>query len=75
MGMETLNSAARAAGFAMAADDPLQDQMPDAKPDADPWRPGEAVLALPKVAGLRASRVGDWIRSIASLVLGRGAPA
>jgi len=74
MGMETLNSAARAAGFAMAADDPLQDQMPEARPDADPWRPGEAVLAQPNAA-VRMPRVGDWIRGVASLLLGRGAPA
>ena len=43
MGMETLNSAARAAGFAMAVSDETPAAV-EAKAEAQPWRSGEPVL-------------------------------
>jgi hypothetical protein len=71
--METLNSAARAAGFAMAAsDEPFEDVRAEAKPAETPWRPGEAVLLhAPARSGPRA---GDWFRNVLGL-FGRRAPA
>jgi hypothetical protein len=70
MGIETLNSAARAAGFAMAAsDDAFEDigcgrRAPDAQ-----WRPGEAVM----VREAPPARV-EWLRLVFGL-LGRRVPA
>ena len=44
MGIETLNSAARAAGFAMAADEIADEGKSEATQDSKAWRPGEAIL-------------------------------
>ncbi|HJZ33224.1 MAG TPA: hypothetical protein VKF35_19045 [Hyphomicrobiaceae bacterium] len=76
MGIEALNNAARAAGFAMAA--------PDDTPDAEVvrgateagWQSGASLpvrtaLLSPQVA--RPSPVADWFRAM--LPAGRGAPA
>jgi len=66
MGMEALNSAARAAGFAMAAsEEPYAEVKVEARPAE---RPGEA-MPRPEPA-----RVGDWVRSMFGL-FGRRAPA
>jgi hypothetical protein len=74
MGIEALNNAARAAGFAMAAcDEPHEETRAERKPSETQWRPGEAVLQQepPAAAGLRG---GDWMRSLFGL-FGRRAPA
>jgi hypothetical protein len=63
MGIESLNSAARAAGFAMAApDDPFEDVVSPLRAVETPWRPGEAVL----VGETPAERF-DWMRALLSL--------
>jgi hypothetical protein len=70
--METLNNAAHAAGFAMAAsDDPHETVRTETKTEASQWRPGEAVLRQDVP---RPGRVGDWARSLLGL-FGRRAPA
>lgn len=72
MGMETLNNAARAAGFAMAAsDEPHEVARTE---DTAQWRPGEAVLMYEPPTLGRVPRVGDWVKGVLSL-LGRRAPA
>ena len=73
MGMETLNNAARAAGFAMAtSDELLNDSKVEAKPESTAWRPGEAIMPTP---GKTASTVTDWVKGRLYSVFGRGAPA
>lgn len=73
MGMETLNNAAHAAGFAMAAsDDPYEAVRTETKPSD--WRAGEPVLRHVEPADQRASRKGEWARSLFGL-FGRRAPA
>jgi hypothetical protein len=68
--MEALNSAARAAGFAMAAsEEPYAEVKVEARPAE---RPGEAVPRPEPVQV--APRVGDWVRSMFGL-FGRRAPA
>ncbi len=76
MGIEALNDAVRAAGFAMAAsEDPYGEVEVVLADDALPEtqrQPGEAV-ALHEPARA-VSRVGDWMRSVLGL-FGRRAPA
>ncbi|KAB2912413.1 MAG: hypothetical protein F9K29_19290 [Hyphomicrobiaceae bacterium] len=78
MGMETLNNAARAAGFAMAgSDDQFDERKVEAKPEERGWRPGEAVLlhAPPKKDQAKAhTSMTEWIKGMFG-VSGRGAPA
>lgn len=79
MSIETLNTAARAAGFAMAAPEgPDADEKTDT-PESRQWQPGEAVLLhqaddliLPAGAPAKVS-IGEWVKGV--LTLGRGAPA
>ncbi len=72
MGMETLNSAARAAGFAMAAsDEPYEEVKAEVKAETA-WRPGDGLMSAPAVE--RANRSGDWFKSMFGL-FGRRAPA
>lgn len=72
MGMETLNNAARAAGFAMASSDELYaDAKPEVNAEATQWRPGEAILLAPPA---RPHKAGDWFRSVLGF-FGRRAPA
>ena len=78
MGMETLNNAARAAGYAMAASDELlNDGKAEVTTENDAWRPGEAVLhsqaPLPATGAVHA--VTDWVKARIFSVFGRGAPA
>jgi hypothetical protein len=74
--METLNSAARAAGFAMA----VSDETPTAaepKGDTQPWRSGEPVLKHPVIVRRdEPARIVQpvWMKSLLSL-LQRRAPA
>ncbi len=73
MSMETLNTAARAAGFAMAtSDEGSQESKVEAKLEAEAWRSGEAIKD-PQDTTRKASAV-DWFKSLFGL-LGRGAPA
>lgn len=75
MGMETLNSAARAAGFAMAAsDEPLNQSGAEFKPDTQTLRPGEAVVLQSAATPKSAASMTDWVKSLFGL-FGRGAPA
>ena len=76
MGMETLNSAARAAGFAMAAsDEPYEEVKTEVKVETTGWRPSEAVmLTLAQTGPGRPIRQGEWFRTMLGL-LGRRAPA
>ncbi|MGE0852523.1 MAG: hypothetical protein AB7O44_23340 [Hyphomicrobiaceae bacterium] len=78
MSIETLNTAARAAGFAMAAPEgPDVDGTLD-KAASGTRQPGEAVLLHqsedlnPPEAPTKLS-IGEWVRGV--LALGRGAPA
>jgi hypothetical protein len=72
MGMETLNSAARAAGFAMAVADEAQSSV-EAKPEAQPWRSGQpAVLVHQDSSGRTAAPL--WLKNLLN-VLHRRAPA
>jgi hypothetical protein len=77
MGMETLNNAARAAGYAMATADELLNNNKVAKADNEAWRPGEAIVpsavAPPPVTAIHAVR--SWVKGRFFSVLGRGAPA
>jgi hypothetical protein len=58
MGIETLNSAAWAAGFAMAApEDPLEDAAHVASAVDTQWRPGEAIMVREPPA-----ERAEWIR-------------
>ena len=76
MGMETLNSAARAAGFAMA----VSDETPTAaepRAETQPWRAGEPVLKHPVIVRMDTpARIGQpvWVKSLLNL-LHRRAPA
>jgi hypothetical protein len=78
MGIEALNNAARAAGFAMAAPDDTPDEEVARKPALDTsWRPAQAMglLAPPSpVQVARPSQVTEWFRSMLGAT-GRGAPA
>jgi hypothetical protein len=72
MGIETLNSAAWAAGFAMAADeDPFEDAAGVASAaDAQwlpKWRPGEAVMVREAPHVDRAADRADWVRVLLAL--------
>jgi hypothetical protein len=72
MGMETLNSAARAAGFAMVVADETQSSV-EAKPEAQPWRSGQpAVLVHHDSPGKIAAPL--WVKNLLSM-LHRRAPA
>lgn len=78
MGMETLNSAARAAGYAMAtSDELLNNSKAEAGTENEAWRPGEAIMpsqvAAPSGNALHA--VTDWVKARVLSVFGRGAPA
>ena len=76
MGMETLNSAARAAGFAMAVSDETQTAA-EPKADTQSWRSGEPVLKHPVIIRKDApSRIAQpvWVKSLLNL-LHRRAPA
>jgi hypothetical protein len=76
--METLNNAARAAGYAMAtADELLDSARPEPKAADAPWRPGEAVISsliAPPPAGTLHALTG-WLKGRVFGVFGRGAPA
>jgi hypothetical protein len=77
MSIETLNTAVRAAGFAMApSDEPTDKSTADAPIASEAWRPGEAILAgHDDVLVLKtAPTITDRLKGVLGL-LGRGAPA
>jgi hypothetical protein len=69
--METLNSAARAAGFAMAVSDETP-AVVEAKSEAQPWRSGEPVLVNHEAPAKMAAAM--WFKSLLGLFQ-RRAPA
>jgi hypothetical protein len=77
MSIETLNSAARAAGFAMAmSDEPVEESKTEGKPESASWRPGEAIL-LDQAAETTAKAAASFAERVKGVfgVLGRRAPA
>lgn len=74
MSIETLNTAARAAGYAMAASD---EAAPDDKPRFEPEAPQgylDETRLLADFAPKTTASVGEWVKGVFS-VFGRGAPA
>lgn len=70
MGIETLNSAARAAGFAMAAsDEPYEEPKAEPKIEQEGWRPAEAVMLSP------ATIERHWFRTMLGFLGRRASPA
>jgi predicted pyridoxine 5'-phosphate oxidase superfamily flavin-nucleotide-binding protein len=76
MSIENLNTAVRAAGFAMATSDETTDEAKaDRQLQVEAWRPGEAiVLADDETAGKVAPSIGDRLKGVLGL-FGRSAPA
>jgi hypothetical protein len=74
MGIEKLNNAARAAGFAMASSDELLTETgPEAKPEE--WRSEAVLLPQPVAHSSKSSpSYAEWLKGISSL-LSRRAPA
>jgi hypothetical protein len=75
MGIEALNNAARAAGFAMAASEEpygeVEVVLVEAKPAEPRWQPGSAVVVHETERA--AFRLGDLVRGMLGL-FGRRAP-
>ena len=80
MSIETLNSAARAAGFAMAmTDEPADEKKTADELEKGAWRPGEAIVlhhaeAMPTDASRAATSFTDWVKGVFGSSGGR-APA
>lgn len=76
MGIETLHTAARAAGFAMAAsDEAAEEKKAEAKVETESWRSGEAVLLVADTPAVKAvPSTADWLKSLFGMSGGR-APA
>jgi len=76
MSIETLNSAARAAGFAMAmSDEPAEESKTEEKPENASWRPGEAILLDPtETTAKAAASFAERVKGVFG-ALGRRAPA
>lgn len=77
MSIENLNTAVRAAGFAMAtSDEPADENKPDKDPHSEAWRPGEAILLSQDetAVGKAAPTITDRLKGVLGL-LGRSAPA
>jgi hypothetical protein len=73
MGMETLQSAARAAGFAMAPSDEADQQAETGAVERSQWRPAEAML-VPSPGQQQPGKAADLLRGLFSY-FGRRAPA
>jgi hypothetical protein len=74
MSIENLNTAVRAAGFAMAASDEPAEQLTK-PPESEAWRPGEAILlSQDETAAKAAPTIADRLKGVLGL-LGRSAPA
>jgi hypothetical protein len=78
MGIETLNTAAWAAGFAMAAnDEPLNEPKAEARPEADTaWRASNPVLDVQRTRLVSRSTPSttEWVKGVFG-AFGRRAPA
>jgi len=79
MSIENLNTAVRAAGFAMAAsDEPSDEGKTDRHPESEAWRPGEAVLLTQDEVALGAHgkplTIAGRLKGVFGL-FGRSAPA
>jgi hypothetical protein len=76
MGIETLTTAAHAAGFAMATSDEVaQESKAEAKVETESWRSSDAVLLAPDTAEAKAvPSTADWLKSLFGMS-GRRAPA
>ena len=73
MGMETLQSAARAAGFAMATSEDCEEERSPREVERTQWRPTEAVL-LPLAEPQQPGKFADAMKAVLGF-FGRGAPA
>jgi hypothetical protein len=77
MGIESLENAARAAGFAMAADEPTSGVEAAASAD-NPWRSGTVPLRSEEFHDRQndqsQSSFSDWVKGMVG-ASGRGAPA
>jgi hypothetical protein len=75
MGIETLNSAARAAGFAMASSEELfNESKPEVKLEPPPRAGEPSVQKAPTALAQKTAPATEWIKGVFS-VLGRRAPA
>jgi hypothetical protein len=79
MSIENLNSAVRAAGFAMAmSDEPLDEGKTDKHPESGAWRPGDAILLTQDEVALSAhgkpATFAGRLKGVLGL-FGRSAPA
>jgi hypothetical protein len=73
MGMETLNSAARAAGFAMVVADETQSTV-EAKPEAQRWRSGHPAVLVHHDSSGKMVAAPLWLKNLLN-ILHRRAPA
>jgi hypothetical protein len=71
--METLNSAARAAGFAMAVADETQSSV-EPKAEAQPWRSGQPAVLVHHNSSGKIVAAPLWLKSLLN-ILQRRAPA
>jgi len=78
MSIESLNTAVRAAGFAMAPSEEAGDENKPDKPvpQSEAWRPGEAILLSPDemAAAKAAPTIAERLKGVLGL-RGRGVPA
>jgi hypothetical protein len=76
MSIETLHTAARAAGFAMAASDEVaEEKQAEAKGETEGWRSGEAVLLAADTPAVKSvPSTAEWLKSLFG-ISGRRAPA
>ena len=77
MSIETLNTAARAAGFAMVTDEPSQEGKAEAKAETETLRSDEDMLLqqeLQNTTPKAASSATDWVKGLFGVFGGR-APA
>jgi hypothetical protein len=76
MGIETLHTAARAAGFAMAASDEVaEEKKAEAKVETESWSSGDAVLTAADTPVAKAvPSTAEWLKSLLGMS-GRRAPA
>ena len=75
MSIENLNTAVRAAGFAMAVSDEAADEAKsDKQLQVEAWRPGEAIVLADDETAKTAPSIGDRLKGVLGL-FGRSAPA
>ena len=76
MSIETLNTAARAAGFAMVTDEASQESKAEAKAETETLRSDEDMLLQQEqlITAPKAPSTADWVKSLFG-AFGRRAPA